>query len=127
MPESADWRSLYPFASHEIVVGSHRYHYLDEGAGAPLLLVHGNPTWSFYWRRLVVGLRDRYRLIVPDHIGCGQSDKPQDYPYRLAQHAANLQRLICFNWIVCCYERADPPSCVAEHLEASCWVGAMAD
>ena len=50
MPEARDWRSLYPFESHEIVLDGHRLHYLDEGAGPVLLMVHGNPTWSFYWR-----------------------------------------------------------------------------
>jgi cis-3-alkyl-4-acyloxetan-2-one decarboxylase len=94
MPDSESWRNLYPFASHEIRLDGLRYHYLDEGQGEPLLLVHGNPTWSFYWRELVKGLRGRYRLIVPDHIGCGLSDKPQDYEYRLARHVGNLQRLI---------------------------------
>ena len=48
MPDSRDWRSLYPFQSHEITVEGHRYHYLDEGKGPVLLMVHGNPTWSFY-------------------------------------------------------------------------------
>jgi len=91
---SDDWRTLYPFESHHLSLDSLRYHYLDEGAGQPLLMVHGNPTWSFYWRNLVVALRDRYRVIVPDHIGCGLSDKPQDYPYRLSQHIENLIRLI---------------------------------
>lgn len=89
-----DWRALYPFRSHEIRLDGVRYHYLDEGQGEPLLLVHGNPTWSFYWRELIQALRPRYRLIAPDHIGCGLSDKPRDYPYRLAQHIANLRRLI---------------------------------
>jgi len=61
-----------------------------------LLLVHGNPTWSFYWRELIVALRDRYRLIAPDHIGCGLSDKPSPrrYPYRLARRVDDLKRLI---------------------------------
>ena len=96
MPTTDDWQSLYPFASHEITVGGHRYHYLDEGDGEVLLLVHGNPTWSFYWRELVLALRGRYRLIVPDHIGCGLSDKPseRDYPYRLARRIADLGELI---------------------------------
>jgi pimeloyl-ACP methyl ester carboxylesterase len=94
MSVAEDWRALYPFASHEIVLDGHRYHYLDEGAGEPLLLVHGNPTWSFYWRNLVQALRPRFRLIVPDHMGCGLSDKPADYPYRLAQHTSNLKQLI---------------------------------
>src|SRR6185437_10013364 len=92
--DSESWRTLYPFASHEIRLDGLRYHYLDEGQGEPLLLVHGNPTWSFYWRELVKGLRGRYRLIVPDHIGCGLSDKPQGYEYRLARHVDNLRRLI---------------------------------
>lgn len=89
-----DWRPLYPFASHWLEGDGPRYHYLDEGQGEPLLLVHGNPTWSFYWRELIKPLRERYRVIVPDHIGCGLSDKPQDYEYRLARHIDNLRRLI---------------------------------
>lgn len=91
---TSDWRKLYPFASHYLKLDGHAYHYLDEGQGEPLLLVHGNPTWSFYWRDLIVGLRDEYRVVVPDHMGCGLSDKPRRYPYRLAQHAENLSRLI---------------------------------
>jgi haloalkane dehalogenase len=91
---AADWRSLYPFTSHFLPWDGPRYHYLDEGSGRPLLMLHGNPTWSFYWRNLVLGLRDRYRAVVPDHIGCGLSDKPADYPYCLTQHVANLVRLI---------------------------------
>lgn len=91
---TSDWRSLYPFASHELHLAGLRYHYLDEGRGEPLLMVHGNPTWSFYWRNLVTAFRDRYRCVVPDHIGCGLSDKPQQYEYRLAQHIANLKQLI---------------------------------
>jgi cis-3-alkyl-4-acyloxetan-2-one decarboxylase len=88
------WQSLYPFASHELRIDGQRYHYLDEGRGEPLLLVHGNPTWSFYWRNLITAFRDQYRVIVPDHIGCGLSDKPQHYPYRLAKHIENLSRLV---------------------------------
>jgi haloalkane dehalogenase len=71
-------------------------HYIDEGPrDAPVLLcVHGNPTWSFYWRALIARFSDRYRVIVPDHIGCGLSDKPQDWDYRLSQHVENLQQLV---------------------------------
>jgi pimeloyl-ACP methyl ester carboxylesterase len=96
MPDSMppDWRKLYPFASRELVLDGHRYHYLDEGAGPVLLLVHGNPTWSFYWRELIQAFRGRFRVVVPDHIGCGLSDKPRHYPYRLGQHVRNLGRLI---------------------------------
>jgi pimeloyl-ACP methyl ester carboxylesterase len=94
MSDDARWRALYPFESHELRLDESRYHYLDEGSGEVLLLVHGNPTWSFYWRNLVLGLREKYRVIVPDHIGCGLSDKPADYPYRLEQHVSNLSSLI---------------------------------
>ncbi len=91
---SADWRTLYPFASHHLTVDGHRYHYLDEGAGEVLLCVHGNPTWSFYWRNLILALRGRYRIVVPDHLGCGLSDKPRGYPYCLERHIENLRTLI---------------------------------
>lgn len=74
-----------------------KYHYLDEGPrdGQVILLVHGNPTWSFYYRTLVGPLvAAGYRVIVPDHIGCGLSDKPLDWDYRLAQHIDHLAALV---------------------------------
>ncbi len=94
---------LYPFASHWLEIAGHRMHFLDEGPvngstrDAPVvLMVHGNPTWSFYYRNLVLALRDRYRCIVPDHIGCGLSDKPGDarYPYTLARRISDLGALM---------------------------------
>ena len=94
MTATSDWKPLYPFEPHALTIDGLRYHYVDEGCGEPLLLVHGNPTWSFYWRELIGALRDRYRLIAPDHMGCGLSDKPADYSYCLATHTANLRRLI---------------------------------
>ena len=73
-----------------------RYHYLDEGPrDAPaILMLHGNPTWSFYYRTLIPALSQQYRVIVPDHVGCGLSDKPQRYPYTLEQHARNVEALV---------------------------------
>lgn len=94
MADNSDWRPFYPFKSRWLELDGLRYHYLDEGEGEPLLLVHGNPTWSFYWRELIKPLREQYRVIVPDHIGCGLSDKPRHYEYRLATHIDNLRRLI---------------------------------
>ena len=87
------WRALYPFTSHFIEVDGHRLHYLDEGPrDAPVwLCLHGNPTWSFYWRSMILAFRDRYRMIALDHLGCGLSDKPQDWPYRLDGHIRNVQ------------------------------------
>jgi haloalkane dehalogenase len=96
MTVAADkFREIFPFTSQYLQIGPHRYHYLDEGQGREetLLMLHGNPTWSFYYRTLVQGLRDTYRCVVPDHIGCGLSDKPQDYTYTLAKHVENVDTL----------------------------------
>lgn len=73
-----------------------RLHYLDEGQGDPVVMVHGNPTWSFYYRRLVEALSPSYRTIVPDHIGCGLSDKPDDsrYDYTLQSRVDDLEGLL---------------------------------
>lgn len=84
----------YPFPSRFLDLDGLAYHYVDEGAGEPLLFVHGNPTWSFAWRNFIKALRADYRAIAVDHIGCGFSEKPQQYPYRLERHVANLCRLI---------------------------------
>jgi haloalkane dehalogenase len=90
------WRALYPFESHFFVTGGHRLHYLDEGAGDPLVMLHGNPTWSFYFRNLVHALSPDYRCVVPDHVGCGLSDKPANgsYDFRLESRVRDLERLL---------------------------------
>ena len=96
---------LYPFASHYLGLSPDhspfstqqlRLHYLDEGRGEPVVMLHGNPTWSFYFRNLVLALQDSYRCIVPDHIGCGRSDKPDDsrYDYTLKSRADDLEALL---------------------------------
>ncbi len=88
---------LYPFESRSITVdGGHSLHYLDEGRGRPVVMVHGNPTWSFYFRHLALNLSKDYRVIVPDHIGCGFSDKPapDSYGYRLEDRVRDLDTLI---------------------------------
>lgn len=92
------WRSIYPFASHWRASGGARLHYLDEPAAdssddGPLLFVHGNPTWSFHWRRLIGAFRGRRRCVAPDHLGCGLSDL-QPRPLALADHIDNLRRLV---------------------------------
>ncbi len=90
-------RSLYPFAGHHFDPGGGvRLHYLDEGHGPPVVMLHGNPTWSFYYRNLVLALRDRYRCVVPDHVGCGLSDKPPAgrYPYSLERRVQDLTALL---------------------------------
>lgn len=87
---------LYPFEGRYLYLDGIRYHYLDEGSGAPIVMVHGNPTWSFFYRNLVTSLRGEHRVIVPDHIGCGRSDKPSDrrYAYTLERRVRDLEFLI---------------------------------
>lgn len=62
-------------------------HYLDEGDGPPILLYHGNPTWSFLYRNIVIALRDRFRCIAPDYLGFGLSDRPAAFGYTIEEHA----------------------------------------
>jgi haloalkane dehalogenase len=87
---------LYPFEPHFLEIAGSRLHYLDEGSGAPVVMLHGNPTWSFYYRDLVKALRSEYRTVVPDHIGCGLSDKPGDdrYEYTLDRRVDDLRALL---------------------------------
>lgn len=84
----------YPFEPRFCTINGNRMAYLDEGCGPPVVMVHGNPSWSYLYRNVIRNLRDRYRCIAPDHLGCGFSDKPQDYPYCLANHINNLERLL---------------------------------
>ncbi len=73
-----------------------RLHFVDEGPrdGEAVLCLHGNPTWSYFYRGLVENLGERWRVVAPDHLGCGRSDKPLDWSYRLADHVANLEQLV---------------------------------
>jgi len=87
---------LYPFTGHYLPRPAGRLHYLDEGTGDVIVMLHGNPTWSFYYRNMVLALRDRYRCVVPDHIGCGLSDKPpvSQYDYSLKSRVDDLESLL---------------------------------
>ena len=85
----------YPFTSHWFSVGGQVQHYVDEGSGPVLLMVHGNPTWSFAWRRLIKDLNRDHRVIAIDHLGCGFSSKPQDRDlYTLDHHIRRLSALV---------------------------------
>ncbi len=89
-------KELYPFESHYFDRNGLKLHYLDEGGGDPVVMVHGNPTWSFYYRNLAKALARTHHVIVPDHIGCGLSDKPDDskYDYTLASRVDDLDALL---------------------------------
>jgi len=91
----------YPFKPKSITIDGFDMFYLDEGPhgllpAEPVVMVHGNPSWSFYYRKLVSALSDRYRCIVPDHIGMGLSDKPDEHSYRytLARRVNDLDKLL---------------------------------
>lgn len=103
----------YPFTPQRLEVRPGiSMSYLDEGPrdGEVVVMVHGNPSWSYYWRHLVLGLRDRWRCIVPDHVGMGLSDRPDDgggtrppraparrageYDYTLASRVEDLTTLL---------------------------------
>lgn len=88
----------YSFDRHYHFVKGLRLHYLDEGnkENNPIVMVHGNPSWSFYYRKLVLALREHHRCIVPDHIGMGLSDKPDDesYHFTLDQRVNDLESLL---------------------------------
>jgi haloalkane dehalogenase len=85
-------KHLYPFKSNYIKIRGIKYHYIDEGSENPVLMIHGNPTWSFYFRSLIKELSPNFRTIAPDHIGCGLSGKPNesDYDFRLKSRIEDI-------------------------------------
>ena len=94
--QSATWldREAYPFADHFYDLPAGRMHYVDEGSGPPVVLVHGTPTWSFLYRHLIKCLSADHRCVAPDHLGFGLSDKPPGWSYRPQEQAANLRSFI---------------------------------
>lgn len=91
-----DWldRTAYPFRSRTMELPEGRIHYVDEGQGPVLLMIHGTPTWSFLYRKLIGALAPNYRCIALDHLGFGLSDKPRDGQYRPKDHARRLREFI---------------------------------
>ncbi len=89
-------KAIYPFNSNYLKINNYNYHYLDEGDenAPPIVMVHGNPTWSFMFRNLVHEFSSEYRMIAPDHLGCGLSDKPEKFDHCLESHIDNLETLM---------------------------------
>lgn len=92
-------KTEYPFASNYLLLKTDRLHYIDQGKseipGEAMLMLHGNPTWSFFYRNLATYFSSKSkRVIVPDHLGCGLSDKPQNYDYTLNNHILNIESLV---------------------------------
>jgi len=86
--------SLYPFRSNFTLIDGNKMHYIDEGAGSVVILLHGNPTWSFYYRNLISDLASSFRVIAPDHIGLGLSDHPSDRTFRASDRVKHIEELI---------------------------------
>ena len=86
--------ALFPFQSRWLEIDGIRVHYVDEGAGRPILMCHGNPTWSFLYRKLIGRLQGQFRCVAVDYPGFGLSDRPEGYGYTPAEHAAIVGRLV---------------------------------
>jgi pimeloyl-ACP methyl ester carboxylesterase len=87
-------RELFPFTSRWFDSAGPRVHYVDEGSGPLVVMFHGNPTWSFLYRKVILGLRDRYRCIALDYPGFGLSERPAGYGYTPGEHAGVVERLV---------------------------------
>jgi haloalkane dehalogenase len=87
-------QELFPFESHFAVVNGARVHYIDEGQGPVFLGLHGNPTWSFLYRHIVSGLKDRFRCIALDYPGFGLSTAPGGYRYTVAEHSRVVEEFV---------------------------------
>lgn len=95
-PPPPSLAELFPFRRQSLLRPAGALRYVDEGEGPPVVCVHGNPTWSFYYRRLIAQLRSSHRIIAPDHLGCGASDAPPEsaYDYSLRSRIDDLEALL---------------------------------
>lgn len=87
-------KSLFPFRSRYLEIEGCRLHYVDEGEGPTLLLLHGNPTWSFLYRDIIKGLRGRFRCVALDYPGFGLSSAREGYGFTPAEHADVVERFL---------------------------------
>ena len=86
--------SEYPFSPNFFEINGQKMHYIDEGKGEILLFVHGTPSWSFDFRKIIKNLSSQYRCLAIDHIGFGLSDKPKNYDYSTQNHSKSLEKFI---------------------------------
>jgi len=94
IPENEDFDGTWPFAPCFMAAAGFRQHYIDEGGGRPVVMLHGQPTWGYLYRRFVPAIAKTHRVIVPDHMGFGKSETPPDRDYTLRTHTENLAALI---------------------------------
>lgn len=94
IPASETFDGTFPFAPHFSTAPGFRMHYVNEGDGEPIVMLHGEPTWGYLYRRFIPPLANTHRVVVPDHMGFGKSETPQDREYTLKTHVDNLAALI---------------------------------
>ncbi len=94
--ERPDWlpTALFPYADHYVHLDGHRVHYVDEGQGPVLLMLHGNPTYSFLYRGIIQGLKDRFRCIALDYPGFGLSEAAPGYDFKPESHARVVELFV---------------------------------
>ena len=94
IPAHETFDGTFPFQPHYTEAPGFRMHYVDEGQGDPIVCLHGEPTWGYLYRHFVGPLARHHRVIVPDHMGFGKSETPQDRTYLLKEHVDNLEALL---------------------------------
>src|SRR4030081_967325 len=94
IPADETFDGTFPFAPHFSTASGFRMHYVDEGNGQPIILVHGEPTWSYLYRNFIPQLSRTFRVIAPAHMGFGKSETRADADYSLERHARTLSSLI---------------------------------
>ena len=94
IPANETFDGTFPFEPHFTTAPGFRMHYVDEGAGPPIVCLHGEPTWSYLYRKFIPPLARNFRVIAPDHMGFGKSETPPDREYTLRTHVENLSALI---------------------------------
>ena len=94
IPEHETFDGTWPFKPHFSTAPGFRMHYVDEGEGEPIVMLHGEPTWGYLYRHFIPPLSTTHRVVVPDHMGFGKSETPQDREYTLKTHVENLAALI---------------------------------
>jgi pimeloyl-ACP methyl ester carboxylesterase len=94
IPADETFDNTWPFAPRFSDTAGFRQHYVDEGTGRPILLLHGQPTWGYIYRNFIPALAAIHRVVVPDHMGFGKSETPPDREYTLRTHVGNLTALI---------------------------------
>lgn len=94
IPADETFDGTFPFQPRFSTAAGFRMHYVDEGSGEPIICLHGEPTWGYIYRKFIPALAENWRVIVPDHMGFGKSETPQDRAYTLETHVENLAALV---------------------------------